>query len=138
MWPPKEAAEGFHFHAQYEGNGRDAFNVKGRRPVIGEEYRTIVFMEGAGFHTLQGVAKIGKGCDKISGDTFLMTELPGGKEGVVLSDGMGSGESALRKGKRNGSRTFRGTSGGRISAGNSNTYDEHCLVAGRRKSAFLQ
>ena len=26
-----------------------------------------------------------------------MTELPGGKEGVVLSDGMGSGESAFKE-----------------------------------------
>ena len=77
--------------------GRGMLLLKGERPVIGEEYRTIVFMEGAGFHTLQGVAKIGKGCDKISGDTFLMTELPGGKEGVVLSDGMGSGESAFKE-----------------------------------------
>ena len=45
----------------------------------------------------QGVAKIGKGCEQISGDTFLMTALPGGKEGVVLSDGMGSGEEAFRE-----------------------------------------
>ena len=45
--------------------GRGMLLLKGERPVIGEEYRTIVFMEGAGFHTLQGVAKIGKGCDKI-------------------------------------------------------------------------
>ena len=75
--------------------GRGMLLLKGERPVIGEAYRTIVFMEGAGFHTLQGGAKIGKGGDKISGDTFLMTELPGGKEGVVLSDGMGSGERCV-------------------------------------------
>ena len=47
--------------------------------------------------TLQGVAKIGKGCEKISGDTFLMTDLPGGKKGIALSDGMGSGEEAFRE-----------------------------------------
>ena len=77
--------------------GRSMMQEPGERPVIGEEYCTIVCMEGPRFHTLQGVAKIGKGCEKISGDTFVMTELPGGKEGVVLSDGMGSGEEAFRE-----------------------------------------
>lgn len=77
--------------------GRAMEHQQGERPVIGEDYCTIVYMEGPKFHTLQGVAKIGKGCEKISGDTFLMTELPGGKEGVVLSDGMGSGEEAFRE-----------------------------------------
>ncbi len=77
--------------------GRPMVLEQGERPVVGEEYCTVVCMEGPRFHTLQGVAKIGKGCEKISGDTFLMTELPGGKEGVVLSDGMGSGEEAFRE-----------------------------------------
>lgn len=77
--------------------GRSMILLQGERPVIGNEYCTIVCMEGPRFHTLQGVAKIGKGCQKISGDTFSMTELPGGKEGVVLSDGMGSGEEAFRE-----------------------------------------
>ena len=71
--------------------------VKGECPVVTENYCTLVFMEGPAFQTLQGVAKIGKGCDKISGDTFAMTELPGGKEAVVLSDGMGSGETAFKE-----------------------------------------
>ncbi len=29
------------------------------------------------------------------GDTFLMKDLPGGRKGVALSDGMGSGEEAF-------------------------------------------
>jgi stage II sporulation protein E len=69
---------------------------QGERLVIGEEYGTIACMEGAKFQTLQGVARIGKGLEEISGDTFLMKDLPGGRKGVALSDGMGSGEEAFR------------------------------------------
>lgn len=77
--------------------GRTMLPEQGERQVIGDNYCTIVCREGPRFHTLQGVAKIGKGCEKISGDTFLMIGLPEGKEGVVLSDGMGSGEEAFRE-----------------------------------------
>lgn len=77
--------------------GRPMYPEAGEQPLIWEEYSTIILRESARYHTLQGVAKIGKGCEKISGDTFLMTYLPGGREGVVLSDGMGSGESAFRE-----------------------------------------
>ena len=77
--------------------GRTMIPEQGERPILGEEYRTIACVEGAKFCTLQGVAKIGKNCDKISGDTFLMTDLPGGKKGVALSDGMGSGEKAFKE-----------------------------------------
>jgi len=67
------------------------------RQVLGEEYSTVICMESPRYQTLQGVAKIGKGCNKISGDSFLMKELPGGKQGAILSDGMGSGEAAFRE-----------------------------------------
>jgi len=67
------------------------------RQVMNEEYSTIICMEGPRYQTLQGVAKIGKGCNKISGDSFLMKELPGGKQGAILSDGMGSGEAAFKE-----------------------------------------
>ena len=77
--------------------GRDLLPEQGERPVIGEDYCTVAFVESARYHTLQGVAKIGKGCEKISGDTFLMADLPGGKKGIALSDGMGSGEEAFRE-----------------------------------------
>lgn len=70
---------------------------RGERPIVGDEYCTVTCVEGARYHTLQGVAKIGKDCDRISGDTFLMTDLPGGKKGVALSDGMGSGEEAFQE-----------------------------------------
>ena len=77
--------------------GRKMIPEEGERPIIGQEYCTIVTMEGPGYHTLQGVAKIGKGCEKISGDNFSMLELPGGKNGIILSDGMGSGEKAFQE-----------------------------------------
>lgn len=79
--------------------------VMGRRFVpeasqfqtVGREYITVVFLEGPAFHTLQGVAKIGKGCNKISGDNFTMVDLPGGRQGAALSDGMGSGRRACEE-----------------------------------------
>ena len=77
--------------------GRTMMPEQGERPILGEEYRTIACVEGAKYFTLQGVAKIGKNCEKISGDTFLMTDLPGGKKGVALSDGMGAGETAFKE-----------------------------------------
>ena len=54
-------------------------------------------MEGPAYYTLYGVARIGKDCNKISGDNFMMRQLPGGRVGAALSDGMGSGEKACRE-----------------------------------------
>lgn len=67
------------------------------RPVIGQDYCTITFVEAPGYYTLQGIARIGKGCQLISGDSFSMLELPQGQEAAILSDGMGSGERASRE-----------------------------------------
>lgn len=77
--------------------GRIMMPQQGERPIIGGQYCTIACVESARFQTLQGIAKIGKDCGQISGDTFLMTDLPGGKKGIALSDGMGSGEEACRE-----------------------------------------
>ena len=77
--------------------GRQMIPETKERMTVGNEYCTITCVEGPEFHTLQGVARIGKGCDCISGDNFSMLELPGGKQGVILSDGMGAGESAHRE-----------------------------------------
>ena len=84
---------------------RGLSEVMGRRFVLegahcqmlGKDYTTVVCMEGPAFYTLQGVARIGKGCSQISGDNFMMLELSGGRQGVALSDGMGSGEKACRE-----------------------------------------
>ena len=77
--------------------GRQMVPETKERVAVGNEYCTITYVEGPGFHTLQGVAKIGKGCECISGDNFSMLELPGGKQGIILSDGMGAGEIAHRE-----------------------------------------
>ena len=77
--------------------GKTMMPQQGERPILGSDYCTIAFVEGARYQVLQGVAKIGKDCEKVSGDTFLLTDLPGGKKGVALSDGMGSGEDAFRE-----------------------------------------
>lgn len=80
-----------------ECTGRTMIPDREERQVVGTEYGTIICVESAKYHTLQGIARIGKGCEKISGDNFSMLELPGGQQGIILSDGMGAGESAFRE-----------------------------------------
>ncbi len=65
--------------------------------MVGQEYMTVVCMEGPSFYTMQGTARIGKGCSQISGDNFSLMEIPGGRQVAALSDGMGSGEEACRE-----------------------------------------
>lgn len=77
--------------------GRKMVLGKEERNTVGVDYGTVVCVEGSIYHTLQGVAKIGKGCEKISGDNFSLLELPGGKQGVILSDGMGAGQAAFHE-----------------------------------------
>lgn len=80
-----------------EAVGRRLILQNGTAQMIGNRYITIVCMEGPSYYTMQGAARIGKGCSQISGDNFAMLELPGGRQGAVLSDGMGSGEEACRE-----------------------------------------
>ncbi len=77
--------------------GKVMMPQQGERPILGNEYCTVAFIEGANYQILHGIAKIGKDCESVSGDTFLMTDLPGGKKGIALSDGMGSGEKAFQE-----------------------------------------
>ncbi len=74
--------------------GRQMIPAYDERPSLGEEYCTIVCVEEMRYYLLQGVARIGKGCEKISGDNFSIPEIPGGKKVIILSDGMGAGEEA--------------------------------------------
>ena len=83
-----------------KSTGRRMCLAQGERAMVGQEYGTVVYVEGPQFYTLQGIARIGKDCDKISGDSFAMLPLPGGQEAAILSDGMGSGEEALRESTR--------------------------------------
>lgn len=76
--------------------GRPMLARQGERPILGTEYASVACIEGARYQTIQGIARMGKEGESISGDTFLMVDLPGGKKGIALSDGMGSGEEAFR------------------------------------------
>lgn len=62
--------------------------------ILGKEYETIVCIEKTKFHSLYGVARLGKNASKVSGDNFMVAELPGGRQCYALSDGMGSGKEA--------------------------------------------
>ncbi len=78
-------------------SGRHLILQKDSAQMLGNSYMTIVCLEGPAYYTMQGTARIGKGCSSISGDNYTMMDMPGGRQGVALSDGMGSGEEACRE-----------------------------------------
>lgn len=80
-----------------EITGRNYILPSGSIGMIGREYSTVVCMEGPAFYTMQGTARIGKGCSRISGDNFALLDMPGGRQAAILSDGMGAGEKACRE-----------------------------------------
>ena len=80
-----------------EAAGRSFVLPGGSTGTVGPEYVTVVCREGAAFYTMQGMAKIGKGCSRISGDNFALLDLQGGRQAAILSDGMGAGEDACRE-----------------------------------------
>lgn len=80
-----------------EATGRKFVLPQDSAQIMGPHYMTVICREGPAFYTMQGTAKIGKGCSQISGDNFALMEIPGGKRAVALSDGMGSGEEACRE-----------------------------------------
>lgn len=65
--------------------------------IVGREYKNIICKEETKFHTLYGVARAGKDGNVVSGDNFMALDLPGGRQCVALSDGMGAGEEACRE-----------------------------------------
>ena len=65
--------------------------------VLGKDYKNIIFKEETKFYTLYGVARAGKDGNKISGDNFMVLDLPGGRQCMALSDGMGSGKKACEE-----------------------------------------
>ena len=80
-----------------EATGRRFVLPGGSTGTVGAEYVTVVCREGTAFYTMQGMAKIGKGCSRISGDNFALLDLQGGRQAAILSDGMGAGEDACRE-----------------------------------------
>ncbi|MBO5460211.1 MAG: SpoIIE family protein phosphatase [Ruminococcus sp.] len=77
--------------------GRAMTAVGTSAQVLGKDYENIICMEKTKFHSLYGVARLGKSASNISGDNFMAAELPGAKQCFALSDGMGSGEEACRE-----------------------------------------
>ena len=90
--PVKEIAR-----AVSEAAGRKFVLPGDSAQMLGTRYMTVVCREGPAYYTMQGTARIGKGCANISGDNFSMMDMSGGRRGIVLSDGMGSGEEACRE-----------------------------------------
>ena len=80
-----------------EATGRRFVLPGGSTGTVGPEYVIVVCREGTAFYTMQGMAKIGKGCSRISGDNFALLDLQGGRQAAILSDGMGAGEDACRE-----------------------------------------
>ena len=46
--------------------------------MIGNDYMTVVCVEGPSYYVMQGTARIGKDCARISGDNFALMEMPAG------------------------------------------------------------
>lgn len=69
----------------------------GNRTIIGKKMARYAFLEESEFYYLQGVARISKMESDISGDNFSILEYQAGKLGVMIADGMGSGEYASKK-----------------------------------------
>lgn len=64
------------------------------------DYNTYYFLEEPPYHLLTGFAKAVKAGEKVSGDNYSFYEADTGKLVVILSDGMGSGETACRNSGR--------------------------------------
>lgn len=64
------------------------------------DYNTYYFLEEPPYHLLTGFAKAVKEGEKVSGDNYSFYEEDTGKLVAILSDGMGSGETACRNSGR--------------------------------------
>lgn len=96
-----------------EAAGRRFVPQSDSAQMVGQRYMTIVCREGPAYYTMSGAARVGKGCSQISGDNFTMTELPGGRRGVILSDGDGFRGGSVQ-GEHDGDRAFGGAAGCRV------------------------
>lgn len=63
---------------------------------LSQEWNTCLFQEEPSYHVLTGTAKAIKQSETVSGDCFEIFEYGEGTVAVLLSDGMGAGESALK------------------------------------------
>ena len=63
---------------------------------LSQEWGTYLFQEEPSYHVLTGSAKAIKQSETVSGDNFESFEHGEGSVAILLSDGMGAGESALK------------------------------------------
>ena len=68
-----------------------------REPAKQGEPSLAIFASAKQFEVETGVAGAAKGGDLLSGDSFTLMELGGGKFAVAISDGMGNGERARQE-----------------------------------------
>ncbi len=64
------------------------------------EWSSYHFIEEPTYHILTGVAKAVKQTEKVSGDNYSFCEMEQGKLITILSDGMGSGETACKESEK--------------------------------------
>lgn len=66
------------------------------RNVLSREETTMFFHEDTRYKALTGLARVAKAGENVSGDSYSFLELQTGELLMVLTDGMGSGETAYR------------------------------------------
>lgn len=67
---------------------------------LAADFNTYYFLEEPPFHLLTGFARAVKETEKVSGDNYSFFEAETGRLLVLLSDGVGSGETACRESAR--------------------------------------
>lgn len=77
--------------------GRSMKVHDGNKIIVGKRNEVIAFAEEENFYYLQGVARVAKQNEYISGDNFSFLPLQGGQLVMMLADGMGSGETANKE-----------------------------------------
>lgn len=77
--------------------GRPFRMAKENRTFLSKENISFTFVEDTRYQNVQGIARVKKDGEKISGDNFSFQELESGEFILSLSDGMGSGSAANRE-----------------------------------------
>lgn len=77
--------------------GRPFQATKGSRTFISKENSSFTFVEDTKYQNVQGIARVKKDGEQISGDNFSFQELENGEFIMSLSDGMGSGSAACKE-----------------------------------------
>ena len=80
-----------------EKTGRTIRPADESRKVLVKETSKFIFVEDNPLCAVTGIARVAKDGEEVSGDSFSCTSLPNGEMLIALSDGMGSGVSALEE-----------------------------------------